>query len=95
MHPGDAPERYSIRQPLSELALEILKESMGNYDYAFTGRFGDAPLSRQAMSKRCAVANADAVDTLAPLPMTAWTKAVVSVAIVIALLANAVLFPTW
>jgi hypothetical protein len=34
----------------------------------------------------------ETVDTLAPLPMTAWTKAVVSVAI--ALLANAVLFPT-
>ena len=43
-------KRRLIRQPLSELALEILKESMGNCDYAFTGRFGDAPLSGQAMS---------------------------------------------
>jgi integrase len=43
-------KRRLIRQPLSGLALEILKEAMGNYDYAFTGRFGAAPLSRQAMS---------------------------------------------
>jgi integrase len=43
-------KRRLIRQPLSDLALEIIKESMGNYDYAFTGRFGDAPLARQAMS---------------------------------------------
>ena len=27
---------------------------MGNYDYAFVGRFGDAPLSRQAMSNALA-----------------------------------------
>ena len=39
-----------INQPLSDLALEIIKEAMGNYEYAFTGRFGNAPLSRQAMS---------------------------------------------
>jgi integrase len=43
-------KRRLIRQPLSELSLEILNASMGNNDYAFTGRFGDAPLSRQAMS---------------------------------------------
>jgi integrase len=43
-------KRRLIRQPLSDLALEIIKESMGNYEYAFAGRFGDAPLSRQAMS---------------------------------------------
>jgi integrase len=30
--------------------LEIINEAMGNYEYAFAGRFGDAPLSRQAMS---------------------------------------------
>jgi integrase len=42
--------RRVINQPLSDLALEIIKEAMGNYEYAFTGRFGDAPLSRQAMS---------------------------------------------
>ncbi|WP_225645914.1 tyrosine-type recombinase/integrase [Bradyrhizobium australafricanum] len=42
--------RRVINQPLSDLALEIIKEAMGNYDHAFTGRFGNAPLSRQAMS---------------------------------------------
>jgi integrase len=42
--------RRVIAQPLSDLALEIIKEAMGNHEYAFTGRFGDAPLSRQAMS---------------------------------------------
>ena len=39
-----------INQPLTGLALDVLKESMGNYQYLFVGRFGDAPLSRQAMS---------------------------------------------
>jgi integrase len=43
-------KRRLIRQPLSDLALEIIKESMGDNDYAFAGRFGDAPLARQAMS---------------------------------------------
>jgi integrase len=43
-------KRRVINQPLSGLALEIVKESMGNYDYAFTGRFGDAPLARNAMA---------------------------------------------
>jgi integrase len=43
-------KRRVINQPLSDLALEIIDEAMGNYDHAFTGRFGDAPLSRQAMS---------------------------------------------
>ena len=43
-------KRRGINQPLSDLALEIITEAMGNYEYAFTGRFGDAPLSRQAMS---------------------------------------------
>ncbi len=43
-------KRRVINQPLSDLALELIKEAMGNYEYAFTGRFGDAPLSRQAMS---------------------------------------------
>lgn len=42
--------RRVINQPLADLALEIIMEAMGNYEYAFTGRFGDAPLSRQAMS---------------------------------------------
>jgi integrase len=43
-------KRRVINQSLSDLALEIITEAMGNYEYAFTGRFGDAPLSRQAMS---------------------------------------------
>jgi integrase len=43
-------KRRVINQPLSDLALEIIKEAMGNYEHAFTGRFGDAPLSRQSMS---------------------------------------------
>jgi integrase len=43
-------KRRVIALPLSPLALEIIKEAMGNYEYAFAGRFGDAPLSRQAMS---------------------------------------------
>jgi integrase len=47
---GRVKKRRVINQPLSDLALEIIKEAMGNYDYAFTGRFGNAPLSRQAMS---------------------------------------------
>lgn len=43
-------KRRVINQPLSDLALEIVNEAMGNYEYAFAGRFGNAPLSRQAMS---------------------------------------------
>jgi integrase len=43
-------KRRVINQPLSELALEIVKEAMGNYEYVFTGRFGDAPLARNAMA---------------------------------------------
>ncbi|MGX1325442.1 integrase [Bradyrhizobium liaoningense] len=43
-------KRRVINQPLSDLALEIIKAAIGNYEYAFVGRFGDAPLSRQAMS---------------------------------------------
>jgi integrase len=42
-------KRRVINQPLSDLALEIITEAMGNYDYAFTGRFGNAPLARNAM----------------------------------------------
>jgi integrase len=47
-------KRRAINHPLSDLALEIITEAMGNYEYAFTGRFGDAPLSRQAMSNALA-----------------------------------------
>ena len=51
----DIPARYVktrrvINQPLSDLASEIVKEAMGNYEYAFVGRFGDAPLGRHAMA---------------------------------------------
>jgi integrase len=43
-------KRRLICQPLSDLALEILIESLGNHDFAFMGRFGDSPLCRHAMS---------------------------------------------
>jgi integrase len=43
-------KRRVINQPLSDLALEILKDATGNYEYAFVGRFGDAPLGRHAMA---------------------------------------------
>lgn len=43
-------KRRVINQPLSDLALAIIKEAMGNYEYAFTGRFGHAPLARNAMA---------------------------------------------
>jgi integrase len=43
-------KRRVLNQPLSNLANELLAESFGNYSYAFTGRFEDAPLARQAMS---------------------------------------------
>jgi integrase len=43
-------KRRVISQPLSELAQEMLAAAMGNNDFAFVGRSGNAPLSRQAMS---------------------------------------------
>jgi integrase len=43
-------KRRVINHPLSDLGWELLLESMGNYGFAFVGRFGDAPLARQAMS---------------------------------------------
>ena len=43
-------KRRVINQPLSDLALEIIKEAIGNYEYAFKGRFSDAPLARNAMA---------------------------------------------
>ena len=43
-------KRRLIRQPLSDLALEVIKEAMADNEFTFAGRFGDAPLSRQAMS---------------------------------------------
>jgi integrase len=43
-------KRRVINQPLSDVAQEIIKQAMGNHKYAFTGRFGDAPLARNAMA---------------------------------------------
>jgi integrase len=48
--PRRVKRRRVINQPLSDLAWEVIKEAMGNHEYAFEGRSGDAPLSRQAMS---------------------------------------------
>jgi integrase len=42
--------RRVINQPMSDLALAIITEAMGNYDFAFVGRYGDAPLARSAMA---------------------------------------------
>ncbi len=43
-------KRRVINQPLSDLALEIIKEAMGGNEFAFVGRFGDAPMERKAMA---------------------------------------------
>jgi integrase len=43
-------KRRVINQPLSDLAMQIVKEAMGNYAYVFVGRFGDKPLARNAMA---------------------------------------------
>jgi integrase len=39
-----------IHQPLSDLAVEIAKQAMGNYPYLFAGRWGTEPLNRKAMA---------------------------------------------
>jgi integrase len=39
-----------IRQPLSDLAVEIAKEAMGNYPYLFAGRWDTEPVGRKAMA---------------------------------------------
>lgn len=39
-----------IHQPLSDLAVEIATEAMGNYPWMFAGRFGTEPLGRKAMA---------------------------------------------
>ena len=39
-----------IHQPLSDLAVEIAKEALGNYPWLFAGRFGTEPLNRKAMA---------------------------------------------
>jgi integrase len=45
-------KRRVIQQPLSNLAVEIIKEALecDEQDYIFAGRFGDAPLERKAMA---------------------------------------------
>jgi integrase len=43
-------KRRVINQPLSDLALEIIKEAMGGNEFAFVGRFGDAPMEHKAMA---------------------------------------------
>jgi integrase len=45
-------KRRVIQQPLSSLAVEIVKEALesGGQEYIFAGRFGDAPLERKAMA---------------------------------------------
>jgi hypothetical protein len=43
-------KRCVFNQPLSDLVLENINEVRGDDQYAFAGRFGDAPLSRQTMS---------------------------------------------
>ncbi|UGY16335.1 tyrosine-type recombinase/integrase [Bradyrhizobium septentrionale] len=39
-----------IHQPLSDLAVEIAKEALGNYPWLFAGRWGTEPLNRKAMA---------------------------------------------
>ena len=39
-----------IHQPLSDLAVEIATEAMGNYPWMFAGRFGTEPVGRGAMA---------------------------------------------
>lgn len=39
-----------IRQPLSDLAVEIAKEAMGNYPWMFVGRWNTEPLNKKAMA---------------------------------------------
>jgi integrase len=51
----DVPEERvkanrEIHQPLSDLAVEIAREAMGNYPFLFAGRFGTEPLARNAMA---------------------------------------------
>jgi integrase len=45
-------KRRVIQQPLSDLAVEIIKEALESdaQEYIFAGRFGDAPLERKAMA---------------------------------------------
>jgi hypothetical protein len=46
---NSAGQRRFLLPTRRDLALEVINEAMGNYEYAFAGRFGDAPLSRSSM----------------------------------------------
>jgi integrase len=54
VHKSRVKKKRTINQPLTALAMDMLRESMGNYDYLFAGRWGDAPVGRQAMSNALA-----------------------------------------
>jgi integrase len=41
---------HELHAPLSDLAVEVAKEAMGNYTWMFAGRWGTEPLSRKAVS---------------------------------------------
>jgi integrase len=41
---------HEIHQPLSDLAVEIAREAMGNYPWMFAGRWGTEPMNRKAMA---------------------------------------------
>jgi len=49
-----------LHQPLSDLAVEIAKEAMGNHEWMFIGRWRDEPLNRKAMN--CALRGNKASD---------------------------------
>ncbi|MET3994883.1 integrase [Bradyrhizobium sp. S3.9.2] len=49
-----------LHQPLSDLAVEIAKEAMGNYPWMFIGRWDTEPLNRKAMA--CALRGNKASD---------------------------------
>jgi hypothetical protein len=42
--------KRNIQQPLSDLAWQIIKEAMGDNEYAFMGRFGDSAADKKAMA---------------------------------------------
>ena len=43
-----------IHQPLSDLAVEIAKEAMGNYPWMFAGRWSTEPLNKKGDGLRAA-----------------------------------------
>ena len=40
-------EAHTSNQPLSDLAWQIIKEAMGDNEYAFMGRFGDSAADKR------------------------------------------------